>query len=268
VHGNYVSVTLCFLFAAAYALYFHKNTSGLIFSALLFAISVATKTWPLIFLPLFLQNIASWKKRLSFLLISALLVGVLLLPVYLQDKTVFFNSFLKYRGNTGWWGFTGIYQIWPSKLTYFLMYFYQAYGSFVLGMVLLALYIFKTHKMDFFKGFVLITLAALTFMIGFGPQYLIWILPFLIVGSKKKMVYLFSGLTIVLFIVEYVFRPFNGVLCSYITGADSTTFGMEQFLFDNKWTNIIRLPFWIFLAVWMIYLTIRPATPLSKQPQG
>lgn len=250
VHGNYVSLTLFFLFAAAYLLYFNRGTSGTVYSALAFGVAIASKTWPLLFLPLFLQNIKSRGKKALFLLLCVSAVLILLLPLYLADKKVFANAFLNYRGIIGWWGFTGIFQIWPSEFSYFFLAFYRNYGIFILGAALLSLYLFKTREMDMFDGFVPAILVSLFFMAGFGPQYLAWILPFLIV-ARNKMFYPFTVLAFALFIMEYALKSYDGSLYTYMSGMPLTVLDRGQFLFEKKWTTAIRMPFWIFIGTWM-----------------
>lgn len=249
IHGNFVSIPTSFLIVSIYLLYYYKNKHSIKYSAIALGIAVMSKIWPILFLPILLQKIKTLKNRLTYILLSILPTLVTLLPMYFIDKDIVINKFLKYESIPNWWGFTGLDKIWNSEHLGLFSYFYAKNGAVILGIILLLLYLTKTFKMNLFKGCALISLSFLFFAAGFGPQYLVWILPFAII-ARDKMLFPFTFLVTVIFIIEYGFRPFLGGFGTYVS-MNPTALTLEQFIRDNKITNILRLPLWLFIGFWL-----------------
>lgn len=251
VHGNAAPLPVCFLVLAAYILYFYKGSFGLICSSLSLGFAISLKIWPVLFLPVMLQKARSWKGRLVYVFLSAIPVLAVYLPLYFQNKDVFIVRFLKYQGILTWWGLTGIFQVWNMPFLRSFSAFYIDKGIIVLGVVVLMMYILKTHRMGLFDGCLLVSLAAVFFATGFGPQYFMWILPFAII-TQSRMLYPFTIYATTLLIIEYTLRPFNGTLGTFISTPPIPVLTPEQFMTDKIATNILRLPLWVFVGFWFV----------------
>jgi hypothetical protein len=249
IHGNLVPIPVCFLVISVYILFFYKGKYSILYSSLTLGIAIMSKIWPIFFLPVMLQKIKFLKNKLIYLIFSIIPFLISLFPLYLKNKTLVIDYFFKYKGQAGWWGFTGLTSIWNFPFLRSFSYFYANKGSLILCSVIMLLYLFKTYKMSLFRALCLISLAFFFFTPGFGPQYLVWILPFLIL-TKDKMFFPFTLYITALFVIEYWFRPFLGNIGTYINGIPPTM-TLEELIRDNRLTNILRLPLWIFIGIWL-----------------
>jgi len=254
IHGNFISIPLVFLVISAYILH-RKKKYSIIYSSLILGVAIMSKVWPVLFLPVLVQKIKTLKNKLVYVLLSAVPFIISILPLYLKNRDIVIKRFLKYESIPGWYGFTGIGRIWNSELLKSFSHFYVINGMWVLGSVVILLYLIKTYKMDLFRGFCLICLAFLFFTKGFGPQYLVWILPFAII-TRDRMLYPFTLLVTIIFIIEYGFRPFLGGFGAFVS-MNSPILTMEEFIRDNKLTNILRLPLWIFIGIWLVKMIMQ-----------
>jgi uncharacterized membrane protein len=66
----------------------------------------------------------------------------------------------------------------------------------------------------------------------------------------------FSILVTVIFIIEYGFRPFLGNFGAFVS-INPPLMTMEEFIRDNRLTNIFRLPLWIFIGIWLVKMMMQ-----------
>lgn len=169
-------------------------------------------------LPPLLWSMKKIKQRFIFVaLVGGLLLASLLPEILTSTQAVIKQTFL-YVSTPGVWGFGNIAQ----KII-------QHFGSDPQGLLvvnkilsicmlasLVAYFILaiRQTKRDFFNMCLMIIVIFFVFTPGFGFQYLLWPLPFLILTRRTRTVYLFTGLTTFAFIHTYnlFFTPLNSVI--------------------------------------------------------
>ena len=268
VHGNYIAVPTSLLFLSAYLLHYGRARWAPGVSALACGFAIMTKTWPLLFLPLLLARVRTWGQRGLYLALTAVFPLLLVLSLYFRpDGGTVVARCLAYQSIPGWWGFTGLWHAWDAAWVRDVAAFYADQGSKVLACVLIALYLMRLSRRsakeapgdDFFAGFVLVGLTLLVFAQGFGPQYLVWVLPFAVV-ARDRWVYVYAIFATLLFVVEYGFRPFTGGIGYTLREIPSSATSPQYFpplspqqrVDDNHLTNLLRLPVWLFLGAWLV----------------
>jgi hypothetical protein len=256
VHGNLIAVPLALLVASAYALHFGRGRWSVVLSAFLFGFAVMTKTWPILFLPLMLLRARTWGDRATYVGVSILVPALGALQMLSAYGAEALRRCVAYQSIPGWWGFTSLFEAWDNPATRGLAVWYAAHGIVVLGVAVLALYATRARKTEFFSGFVMVGLAMLFFAQGFGPQYLLWALPFAIL-ARDRWVWAFTVLVTALFVAEYGFRPFIGEIGASLHGFPGPQLTSEQRLYDRHLTDLLRLPVWMFLGVWMATAALR-----------
>ncbi|MBF0503493.1 MAG: hypothetical protein HQL14_00170 [Candidatus Omnitrophica bacterium] len=251
VHGNLVSIpAACLLFSLYLFIRFEETQWVAIYcSSFVLGIAIMSKIWPIFVLPLILQKIKTLKGQIIYFLLSVMPLILSLMPIYFQERNVLFRNFFQYQGIPGWWGFTGLSAIWHAKAIMILVHFYIIHGAGVLLAVVFLLYLFKTANSDLFKGSVLIYLAVLFLIPGFGPQYFIWVLPFLII-TEDKMLFPFLFYVTILFLIEYSYRPFVAPYMGAFISAEPPTLTLGQLIKDHVITNLLRFPLWVFICGW------------------
>lgn len=297
VHGNFIAAPLALLVLAACLVHFGRSRWAVPVSALAMGLAVMAKLWPVLFLPLLLIRLTTWRRRALFVLLSsvpsALSIGWLVLWLGWGET---YKRFLAYQSIPGWWGFTGLGQVSDNALLAGVASFYARHGGKILLAGLLALYLVLTWRAigdrgspddtdeGFFGGFVLVGLVLLVFAPGFGPQYLVWVLPFALL-ARDRWVHAFTLLVTALFVVEYGFRPFTGDIGATVREYQEPPFPpltMNEALNDNILTNLVRLPVWLLLGAWLAVRVLgshyratrgdaharRPPTFSSAQPRG
>ena len=151
VHGNLVSIQVCFLLISIYIFYFYKVKFGLLYSSLAMGVAIMSKIWPIFFLVLMIQKIKNFKNKIIYSVFSLIPILISLLPLYLKNKTLVIEEFLKYKSIAGWWGVTGISSIWNFGFLKNISYFYANNGTLILGCIIMILYLFKTIKLIYLK---------------------------------------------------------------------------------------------------------------------
>lgn len=235
-HGNTDCLYAAFLLIST--IHFTKNKYFL--SGLFFALALNVKLVPLVLLPAFLISCLSRKSFLNFSLGG--ITGML--PYYYPAMIAPFDMYrnmLAYNSNQDYWGFQLFFNKLRESTSYdgladTFSFFYSKIGRYI---ILIGTISFATHsrlkeKIDFKT---LVSLCGLWFFFttpGFGVQYVVFILPVLLISNEEWGNFwgLWSGIFIgsVYYIFKINWYPFE------------SHFGS----FYPKYTKLIGLIPWIF----------------------
>src|SRR5258708_1256410 len=184
-HGQQDAFWVFLILLAWYIMYFHKN---FFLAAVTAGLSLSYKLPAILLLPGLVILIKGFMRRSLFIIIIAVVFSLSLLPeIVTSTRGVIKQSFL-YSSTPGVWGFSSL----ASK---FFINFGIAqenikYVSILLELIMvIALFVFFVivikRKFNFFIYSIGVVCIFFIFSPGFGTQYLLWPLPFLILGRNK-----------------------------------------------------------------------------------
>jgi uncharacterized membrane protein len=181
-HGNTDPIMIALVALATY-LQAKRGSPWLAGAALGLACSV--KVWPLVFVPVFLLNAATTRRRMAFCASFTLVTAVAAMPWLLANPPLILERVFGYSSFAGWWG---IPYLLPT-------------ASFVLKPIVfvcvLAVTVFM-HRQDrpLFEQCAIVAFVFLFLTPGFGPQYLAWVLPWTVAAGWRcaALFHLFTGL--------------------------------------------------------------------------
>ena len=226
-HGNTDSIMI---FLVLMALYTVDNTW---LAGLIFGLAICVKVVPLIFVPAIFFYLASWNKRLIFFGLAALVFVFCSLPYLVQDPKATLTTVFAYSSLYGHWGWTQLALIISPNRTYlhgrFDVQGSHAIFAWILKLVTLVLVVGVSVWLNRFRPktslFIQCGLLAAIFLFmasGFGVQYLVWLVPFVVaLGLRTSMLYyITSGL---IMINQYAcdafaacFSPVVGMLLGFL----------------------------------------------------
>jgi 4-amino-4-deoxy-L-arabinose transferase-like glycosyltransferase len=182
VHGQVDAFVALFCLLSWYFYAAESERRSLVLSALFLGLGVATKSVPILFLPLFLMGIGFWKKRLLYILGAVVPAFVMTLPYYLATPESVMNYAVRYSSRFGSWGIPLLLAVIQKRLSWTTLdaaqQFYLHYGKYILIIGLLLFYVTKARRLPFLGSFVGIFSIFYCLAPGFGYQYLLWIVPF------------------------------------------------------------------------------------------
>jgi hypothetical protein len=191
-HGQFEAVTLLLL-AGGWWLWERRRVTS---SAAAVGLAILNKTWPVLFLPVVLIRLSSWRARLGYaalaLSIPALAVAAYLLA-YDADPAPMLGRALTHRGNPGYWGPGAVLfpaaGVWPGLQP--LADALVALRNWLLaGAALLALW--WTQRQSALDAFLTLLLAVVAVTVGFGIQWLLWLIPFALLAEQARWTRLYS----------------------------------------------------------------------------
>jgi hypothetical protein len=192
-HGQFDPESVFLLALAWYYWQFGGSSSSRIgVSALLLGFAILNKTWPLMFLPIVLLRIDSWRQRMVYVLIS-LAVPVLFTLVYVlvfgQDPAPMLKRALTHAGVSGWWGGGAVINLihyfadvggglltWLSRHGRWLVFAGAAYVYWV------------TRRESGISSLTTLLVVVYALTSGFGLQWTLWVVPFaLLAGDLREL---------------------------------------------------------------------------------
>ena len=193
-HGQADVLLLFFYFLSFYLLLNDKGYLKIVSSGISFGLSVLTKTWSIVFFPLFLLKIRSLKLLLLHL-ISASSSIFIICYIYTRFVNSSFRQVLnavlghpavfgQHSGSPSFWGIAAVlnltHQITKnSNIQVFTLHF-STLSTFILAGVFLLLYlIIFFKKTNFLRASLILVLGFYVITPSWGTQYTFWILPFL-----------------------------------------------------------------------------------------
>jgi hypothetical protein len=181
LHGQIDPIALAFGLGALVA----ARSRRPVLAGMLLGLGIATKSWPVLFLPgvLFLSEGRRWRALAASAAVP--LLFFLTMPLAFDANLAHdAGIILKYRSIVGWWGWTGIfYAVRGSgiRLTKGLLGTLGAFLTLASFVVTLWLY----RKRDPIDMTLALLLVFLVVTAGFGTQYVLWSVPLIIARAPR-----------------------------------------------------------------------------------
>lgn len=203
-HGNTDSVMIFLLLLSIYLVEIGNQCAGFIFG-----LALCIKVVPLVFTPAIFLFLQGWRKRLRFFGLAALTFIICSLPYLVQDPRAIWSAVFGYSSIYGDWGWTLLASLYePPKYLYgrFEPGDFHATLALILKCITAGLIFaaslwmnWKRKKPSLFIQLGLIIAILLFFAPGFGIQYLIWLVPFVVARGLRLtlLYYVTSGLFLI-----------------------------------------------------------------------
>jgi hypothetical protein len=251
-HGQSEAVWVFLMILAWYLVQVKKSA---LLAAMSVAIAIAYKLPAVILFPVVLLTEQNRRRQLVMIFIVGALVLASLFPEVMTTRDAVMRQVFAYNSTPGIWGITSLlYKVyWPKEADLLLPSVTKYLKIILFGFVALELLRYWGNKnRDFFVTSLMIITIFLVFTPGFGVQYLLWPLPFLILVKHRWVKWYTLFVTI-------------GCLHTYGTSFYILTAPIVylQNVLYNK-THILY-PYDIFFPVWILLVRIfRQRVP---QPQ-
>ncbi|MCP4363611.1 MAG: hypothetical protein GY796_36895 [Chloroflexi bacterium] len=191
--GQFDAVPLLFLLLAWYLLLVGRdNGRFLTLSALALGVAVLSKTWPLLFLPMVLLRLPTWKQRLTYTLLMGAVpsAGILLYELLFPNSLMPMLRRASQAGAiSGWWGYSSILNVWGQMTgSGGKLYAWVGRNGKLLGYLFGLIMIVWTRKRPLLTSLLLTMLAMFTAVPNLGLQGLSWIVPVaVILGISNEL---------------------------------------------------------------------------------
>ncbi len=255
-HGQFDALPLLCALLAWYWYRFHGAAAGgQLATGLFLGLGILDKTWPVIFLPLFLLRLhgVAAKARLAA---SAALPVVAGLAVYLAfwPGTLWgvLGTVLGYHAVAGWWGYTAVLNLlkaaaWQSGFAWLrplepaaLFALAERSGAYATLAALGIFYLTLGHRRDVLDGMLTVILLLFTVTAGFGVQYLGWIVPLALLARQFRPLRWYAGMVALLLEGTYLMSLMRGWLPEALSPLERQIF---------IW--LLSLPAWLVTIAWL-----------------
>lgn len=233
-HGQFDAIPIFFLLLAIYYFIFKKKE---FLSAFFYSLSIAFKTWPILFfIPFFIKT---KKKKLFIFMIVFNLITILAtyVNIFKADYLTILKTIADYRSLFNYWGLGLLIKITffsnqsqpPIFLQKMLLYFF---------LVVFFSYSFKVslNQKKLTDSIFKLIIFFYSFTFGFAPQYFSWLTPFIFLRTlKKSCSFLFIITTIYLLFTysEWIFPDLNLLKINQLLSIILWSFFIK-FWFTNK----------------------------------
>lgn len=257
-HANFdVIVALWIVLFATSLVRFHGNgePTDWLAASLFLGLGIATKTVPFVLAPLLAHRWRSLSARTRWLG-AALVVGPVLLGmsvIYVLAPQGVTANVLRYRSLGGWFGISGFLHIFGlSRL--------DGLHGMLFDIVLLGtmggvgLMLVRERELSELGGLELVLIAALLLVMvptlgpGYGPQYLEWSLPLLVVlygaydAPWRRVLGLCAIVAAITYVVEYALFPSHGWFLANLTQGSATVLAWSRVVSTQTGQTLVRLP--------------------------
>jgi hypothetical protein len=238
-HGQFEAITLLLAALAWWA--WEEGRRWRSAAALGFAI--LNKTWPVVLLPLFFIRLQGWRARAVYVLISLGIPALFVIGYLLYfdaDPMPMLRRALTHRGVAGYWGpgaaLSSLSQTLPELQPLVDVLFWLR-NWLLAAAVLFALW--WTRREPVLEAIVTSLLALFAVTVGFGIQWLLWIIPFALLAGEDVWVKRYS-------------------LAGALTLAVHL-YGLHLYPWLNEWlapasadwvVRLSALPAWIIVVLW------------------
>jgi uncharacterized membrane protein len=181
-HGNTDPIMIALVVLATYLM--TKGRSPLLAGAAL-ALACSVKVWPLIFVPVFVLNAATGRRRVVFCVSFIVVAAVAALPWIVWNPPLILERVFGYTSFAGWWG-----------IPYLLPVAVYVLRPLVFVSVLAATVFMHRRAFPLFAQCAIVSFVFLFLTPGFGPQYLAWVIPWTVAASWRAtaLFHVFAGL--------------------------------------------------------------------------
>jgi hypothetical protein len=259
-HGQFDSLMLAPAVLAWYGWEFWTGRRRLVGSGLALGLGVWFKAVPLLFLPVFLPRLASWRERWVFggLAVGPALIGTL--PYLFLWPLDVIENFVAYSSWFGQWGYPVAWMVvefaqlgrvpWPVPDPNFIspplrMMLYH--GRWLLAGALVATWWYSYRRAFDALAAILATLTVFYFTtVGFGLQYVLWIVPFALV-AREGWLWPYSVAATALLVLAYVMGP-DAYLPPPIEWP-TMRLHLREFI-----VKLASLPVWLICGLWALSL--------------
>jgi len=262
-----------FFFASPAAIFlsgFHCNSDATMMALLVASVWIAArsaagsgamlgaaagiKIAPLPLAPFFLLQM-SWARRLLFGLLLCASVVIPYIPVVRISGSVAIRNIFGYSGSGYEWGFCGIGLLMRNR---FFAELYSHNGRFVLIAALVLLFIFYWKRPAPLTAMMGVALLTMNFFApGFGVQYLVWPLPFLLFALPRRLAYALN--TAVSLFLFATYTIWSGEFPWWFANAASPEV-------NHRLIALLAFPLWILYGI-AIVTALRRHTPGQLAPQ-
>ena len=204
-HGNTESVMVLFLVLAAYMCLQERP----ILCALFLALGCQIKIIPLLLAPVFFFYWLDRRKGLTFtlpLLLASVLLWIeplLKFPAIFIHRVVFYGSFWGIWGITYWLKLTGVRDFWPVTYYNFLPLQQVVVTTLKVAIIIsVCILAWRRRKLNGHGLFASLGWAWIIFFIlspGVCAQYLVWLMPFVLVLSPRFFAWLTAASSLFVF---------------------------------------------------------------------
>ncbi|MEA2345350.1 MAG: hypothetical protein QOF63_3519 [Thermoanaerobaculia bacterium] len=252
IHGQFDAIpTLCA--TVAVVMMGRRGDSRLIGAGSWLGIAAAFKTWPLFILPALLAPLRSMRRQVR---VAAIAIGIFIAALLLS--WLFFGvgsvmGVLTYRSALGWWGLTSIAYLRAAtpSVNLFSAIFFAAMAAAALLLI--------AKRTEAARGALLLLLTFYVTAPGFGPQYLVWIVPLALLTDQRCGV-AYSILAGLMITFEVLARPYTGHVGDMVRilphAGYARAYGGDT---DRLYTDIDRLVLWAFFCWWWLLTVVRTA---------
>jgi hypothetical protein len=209
-------------------------------------IGAAFKTWPLFILPALAAPLRPRRRQLRLVFVAvAVFTAALLLPVPFIGKSAALDVF-RYRSAAGWWGLTAVAALAKRSAEphLFSLVFYGAMAAVAL--------LLAARRTPALRGALLLLLTFYVTTPGFGPQYLVWIVPIALLADPFRAT-IYSGLAGAVLAFTVLARPYLGALGDTVRVLPHA--GYARAIggpLDRTITASVFLVVWVFVGYWWL----------------
>lgn len=253
--GQFDAFPVMFLMLAW--LYFAKRSiqlqGYLVLSGLCLGIAVLSKTWPVMFLPIVLLRLATWRRRILYAAFATAvpILGIVLFELlFPRSVGALLTRALRAGAIPGWWGYSAVLNV-VTELAGSGRHFFLTsaqVGKYVsLGCGLLIIWL--TRRRTAHESLLVTILVLFALIPNLGLQSLSWVVPFGILAAAYNALAWYEVSATIHMIVSYW-----GI---------HLTRGLYVFLPTRQADMIVQLsslPAWIVIVLWLLQDLL--ATPL------
>lgn len=245
-HGQFDAESTFLLTLSWYLWRFsNRPKRRVVLSALILGFAILNKTWPALFLPIFLLRLGSGKRCLTYSLITLavpVIFTVLYVIIFREDPSPLLRRALTHAGVPGWWGPGAVVNIlretvgWGERvLNWLTMY------SRWLVFIGVGLACWITRRQDSIEALTTAILVLYVSTSGFGVQWLIWVIPFaLMAGDVRGIDWYVLGHLVFLIPAYYGYN------------LDQTLSNLISFERMAVLMQLCSLPAWVITLVWVV----------------
>lgn len=242
-HGQADILLIFFVLASIFFL--KQKHKSIVKSAVLMGLSILTKTWSVIFIPLFFIKIKEFSKKCLWLLTQAVIIFLITgfyVRLFHSDFALLVETLTSHVGGApGFWGYTGfmslVSELIPS-VSWLINSLEDKARYILIFAFLVAFALIVKKRIPLLPSIVILLLTFKLATPGWGIQYTAWILPFAAVSGMTKSLKTYSYLAI----------PY--VAFSYLLII--TNHSNSEFL--SIVSIAIGLPVWVYVIYWIVQL--------------
>jgi|GEM_PF-1400592 len=211
-HGNTDSLMIMFVLLAIYLV---ETGAGAWLAGLAFGLACCVKIAPLMFVPVFILYLPHLKSRIQFALTAAVVFFVCSLPYLLQDPIAVKNAVFGYQPVYGIWGisqllamFYPVHPVYANK-PYDPTGIHAVFAAVLKYITIAAICVVsiwmnvKRERPRLFVQCGIVVAVCLFLTSGWGMQYLVWLMPFVIVlGLRSALIFYIVSTVYLVFTYE------------------------------------------------------------------